>query len=102
MASRDPITNGKDFNFFTKVNVSNAVFAESSDVIFNFRGQFSFSLINEGSGIVEYSFNGSVLHGDMKPGSPSEALFFDNRRVSKIWFRALSGTNTIRIEAWAV
>lgn len=98
---RDPITKGKDFNFFQKVNVSQTTFGGESHIIFNFRNQCCFSMVNEGSGVVEYSFNGEVLHGDMTPGTSTEAMLFDNRRVSKIWFRVVSGTHIVRVEAWA-
>ena len=98
---RSPITNGKDFNFFRKTDVTKTAFTGNSDIAFNFRGQFSFSMVNEGSSVIEYSFNGTVLHGDLTPGTTTEALFFDNRRVSKIWFSVASGSHTIRVEAWA-
>ena len=97
------ITQGKDFNYFKKVTVINAEFdSENPEVVFNFRNQVAFSIINEGDTIVEYSFNSSTLHGDMTPGTPSSAIVFDNRRVSKIWFRNPSGgSNIVRVEAWA-
>lgn len=104
---RGPIVDGFDSNFFKKVTISVTTFGANNDgygadVVFNIRGQQSFSMINEGSTVVEYSFNGSALHGDMTPGFPSEALTFDNRRVSKIWFRCPSGgSSIIRVEAWA-
>jgi len=99
---RSPITTGKDFNFFRKVDSSSTFFTETALIAFNFKGLASFSLVNEGAGVVEYSFNGNTLHGDMIPGTVTASLFFDNRRVSKIWFRSPGGgTNTMRIEAWA-
>ncbi|KKN14932.1 hypothetical protein LCGC14_0991190 [marine sediment metagenome] len=99
---RAPITTGFDTNFFQRITVTNLGFVESSDILINIKNQQSFSMINEGTDIVEYSFNGRTLHGDMVPGKPSEALMFDNRRISKIWFRAPnSGSHVIRVEAWA-
>jgi hypothetical protein len=101
-----PITQGKDFNFFQTLAVTDGYFNHNplndADVFFNFRGQVSFSLVNEGAGIIQYSFNGQTLHGDMTPGTPTQAIFFDNRRVSKIWFRLRGGQpdSTVRVEAW--
>lgn len=96
------ITDGKNYDFFQKVTVSNADFSDTPDVIFNFKFQNSFTLLNEGTGIIEYSFNGTTLAGDMTPGKGSEGLVFDNRRVSKIWFRLKSGAaSVVRVEAWA-
>lgn len=94
------IDNGKDFNFFQKVTVTNTSFADDADVVFNFRGQQSFTLVNEGSVTIEYSFNGNTLHGDLTPGTNTAALLFPNRRVSRIWFRAAS-SSTVRVEAWS-
>lgn len=99
--ARDPIVNGKDFNFFQKVTVDGYEFPQLADVAISFRGQFSFTLVNEGNNVIEYSFNGNTLHGDLTPDTPTSALAFDNRRISKIWFRAPGGGDpVVRIEAW--
>ncbi len=97
-----PITVGKDYNYFEKVTVASASFNSEPDSFFNIKGQQSFSLVNEGTGVIEYSYNGTTLHGDMTPSSPTAAIFFDNRRVSKIWFRLKSGAaSVVRVEAWS-
>lgn len=94
------IAQGKDYNFFQRLTVSNANFNTDSDVIFNYKGLPSFSLINEGSGIVEYSFNGTTLHGDLVPGTPSSSMTFNGRGYSQIWFRIKSGSpSNVRIES---
>lgn len=97
-----PIVNGKDFNFFLRVTVGAASFPTEAQVVFNFRGQQGFTLMNEGSSVIEYSFNGTTLHGDMDSSKDSKTLKFDNRRVNKIWFRLKSGSSSeVRVEAWA-
>jgi len=97
-----PILLGKDFNYFAKVTPADVAFPEDSQVEFNFRGQQNFSMVNEGANVVEYSFNGNTLHGDLTPGTPTAAIFFDNRRIPGIWFRVPAGlATTIRVEAWA-
>jgi len=97
-----PTTQGKDFNFFQKVTVNNANFPHNNeDIAINFRGQVSFSLVNEGTEVIEYSFNGNTLHGDLTPGTPTAAIFFDNRRISRIWFRTTVPGQVVRVEAWA-
>jgi hypothetical protein len=94
--------NGFDFNLFKKPLVDVAAFPSDPQVQMNIVGQFSFSLLNEGTGVIEYSFNGTTVHGDLTPGTPSQGLFFDNRRVSAIWFRMASGIAcTVRVEAWS-
>lgn len=95
-----PITDGKDFNFFADVIVSNTTFADALPVVINIRGQQSFSLVVESGVRVEYSFNGTTVHGSLTPATATEAIQFDNRRVSKIWFQAAS-SSSVRVEAWA-
>ena len=107
---------GKDFNFFQIVPVNWTQFGSPDgytledgygpDIIFTFTTQ-GLSFINYGTGptdIVEYSFNGNVVHGDMVPFTSSASLVFDNRIVSAVWFRLKSGATgpvNIRIEAWS-
>jgi len=54
--------------------------------------------------IIEYSFDGINLHGDMKGRTVSESIAYDNRLRCKIWLRrnASSPTSSIsvRVEAW--
>ncbi len=98
-----PITDGKDFNYFTKLVISTPTFPSTPQVVINFKGQEGLTLNNETSGgVVEYSFNGTTLHGEMDGSKTSKDLKWDHRRVSKIWFRLKSGSaSTIRVEAWA-
>lgn len=97
------IVDGKDRNFYKEVSVSSVAFTGEEDVLINIKGQRGLRIENYGSGAVEYSFNGNVLHGYIAAGSATdpEVKHFDHRVVSKIWFRAVSGTNTVRVEAWA-
>lgn len=98
----DPITNGKNFNMFQKINVIPVTFNFLCDIAINFRGQRSFSLINEGGSVIQYSTNGQTIDGDLTPATPSAALFFENRRISKLWFCVPSGVaSVVRFEAWA-
>jgi len=98
----DKVTTGRDFNFFKRVSVSSATFTDNCDAIITFPTQ-TISFLLEGTGVVEYSFNGNTLHGDMDSTTSTKGLVFDNRLVSKIWFRLKSGGPvTVRIEAWGV
>ena len=95
---------GKDFHKFQRFLVDGYEFGTLSDIIFNFRHpNLSFSLVYEGAGIIEYSFNGNTVHGDMTAGAVTEAIFFDNRNVPGIWFRVASGAGgNVRVEGWAL
>lgn len=99
--TRDKIALGHDFNFFTKIVPSvvslASPFGTGCDVLITIPTQtVTFQL--EGSGNIQYSFNGNTLHGDMQNGLSSASLIFQHRTISKIWFR---GTGTVRIEAWS-
>ena len=106
-------TYGRDLNFFQKVAVSSTTFGGGSvdgyqpDIIIPFQSQ-SVMFLNLGSGgtnVVEFSFNGTTVHGELNPTNASVGLTFDNRVVSKIWFRVQSGstgTITVSVQAWSV
>lgn len=99
------ITWGKDFNFFQKVAVSTVgTFNTNCDVVITFTTQ-GLMLLNLGSGVVEFSFNGTQVHGELNSANASAGLSFDNRVVSKIWFRVQSGSSapiTVSVMAWSV
>jgi hypothetical protein len=97
-----------DFNFFNKISISDTEFSNDYDAIIPFRKSnmsFSFCLENAASGnIIEYSFDGETVHGDMEYDTPTQAMFFDDRIFTKVWFRAKTSGDIgviIRIEAWA-
>lgn len=104
MANLGKKTYGKRNDFFQKPVVTHTAtgFPDTPQVFVNLYGQFSFSLVNEGNDVVEYSFDGNNVSGDMTPNSPTEAMFFDNRPVSRIFFRLPNGGGpaTVRVEAW--
>ena len=93
---------GHRYNYFNRISVSAATFAVAPDVLLSFKGTPSISLINEVTGIIQYSFNGSDIDGDMVPGTPSAQMVFNRRGYSQIWFKLASGaTSNIRVEATA-
>ena len=100
---------GKDWNFFEKSAVNWTTFGGNSpdgyqpDMIipFNTRGAL---FLNEGTGVVEYSFNGTTVHGELNSAGISAGLSFDNRIVCKIWLRVKTGSSgpiTVSVQAWA-
>jgi len=99
-------TIGIDKETFALTTVDGYEFAENADVAFEYRHtNLSFSLVNQGAGAIEYSFNGVTLHGDLTVGTPTEAIFFDNRNIAGIWFRARDGesvNSVVRVEGWAL
>ena len=97
-----------DYNFFKKINVVNSSFGDgienddSYDMIIQFTTQGVF-MINEGTGVVEYSFNGVDVHGELNSATVTAGLAFDVRVISKIWFRVKTGSSgpiTVSVQAW--
>ena len=102
-------TKGRNFNFFQKVAVSATAFGSDSvdgyqpSVIITFPTQ-GVLLLNEGTGVVEYSFNGTYVAGELDSTLPSAGLAFDNRVISTIWLRVKSGSSgtlNVSIHAWS-
>jgi hypothetical protein len=97
------VTLGRDFNFFQKLSISQTTtFGADCDVVITFSTQ-SVMLLNLGTGVVEFSFNGNTVHGELNSANPSAGLTFDNRVISKIWFRVQSGSTppiNVSVMAW--
>ena len=87
------------WNYFSVLNVDGYDFPTTPQVSFGFISQ-GFSFLNRGSKTIQYSFDGSTLHGDLNPSDNSVFLSFNNRYECKIWFRGDDGYGTVRIEAW--
>lgn len=95
-------TQGRDFNFFERKAVSSATFQDNPDMIVTFQTT-GITFINEGSGVVEVSFNGNTVHTELNSGDSSKVMTFNNRTVSLIWLRVKTGSSgpiSIRVEAW--
>lgn len=88
------------FNYFNNILVDGYNFPSSAQADFNFISA-GIALLNRSNYVIEYSFNGIDLHGDLRPTEASRGLIFDNRNESKMWFRAADGYGTVRIEAWS-
>lgn len=107
---------GKDFNFFQKLDVNWAQFGAPDgytvedgygpDMIIPF-STYGLIFNTEGASgkVIEYSFNGQTVHGELVPGTNRQTLTFLNRPASLIWFRLKSGSSgpiTISVEAWGI
>lgn len=104
----------KEICFFEKVTVTHTnpmegpvppefpEFPESPQVVIDTSMPITgFSMSNEGDKIVEYSFDGKTVHGDMTPNKPSAFLKFNGRIINKIYFRLKeAGSTIVRVEAW--
>jgi hypothetical protein len=96
----------RDYNFFKKLEISATDFQDDQDAFITF-ANYGLILTNEdpGTEVVEYSFNGETVHGELIPGnnSPTRQMVFLNRQISRIWFRVKDGSMgpiIVRIDAW--
>ena len=110
-------TLGPDYDYYQKVEVNWTQFGAPDgyttadgygpDLVIPFSTQGVLFLNEEESAtnVVEYSFNGITVHGELDPTLPSKGMSFDNRVISLIWFRLKSGSTgpvTIRVDAWGI
>lgn len=93
----------KDYNFFDKLYVSSTSFSDHR-VKWNFTSVGIALMVesDDQNDVIQYSFDGKTVHGDMTPRRPSEGIVFDNRFHNAVWFRrAASGDPVlVRVEAW--
>jgi len=92
----------RDSNYFNKFYVSSTEFVLYADWNFNSTGIALMIESEDKTDVIQYSFDGQTVHGDMTPRMPSEAIIFDSRTQSKVWFRrATTGVPVlVRVEAW--
>lgn len=87
------------FNYFQVIAADGYAFPDEPQAVFGFNSQ-GFMFLNRGTHVVQYSFDGSTVHGDLNPADVSKGMSFDNRCECKVWFRGLDGYGTVRVEAW--
>lgn len=88
------------YNFFAVISVDGYSFPTDSQVYFGFISQ-GISLLNRGSKIIQYSFDGETVHGDLNPDDASKGLTFDGRFEDRIWFKGDDGYGSVRVESWS-
>jgi hypothetical protein len=106
------ITYGRDHNFYQSETVTATTFGGGSvdgyqpDMIITFP-TYGIMFTNETTGqVVEYSFNGTTVHGVLDgtsaPISTTRVVMFNNRVVSLIWFRVKAGSSSavVTVTAW--
>lgn len=85
-------------HYFNEVTISNTDFTSLPSIDWKFKS-IGLVITNVGTGTIEYSFNGCRLDG--KLDCLIRSITFDNKSVSRIWFRVTNGDNSIlRISAW--
>ena|ERR1019366_2765399 len=98
-------TNGFNKNFFQKINVTATAFGFSSidgyqpDAIVTFPTVGCLILNEDSANIVQISFNGYSVAEEINPAI-IKGVSYDNRTISKIWLRVVSGSAVVSIRAW--
>jgi len=87
------------YNYFSVLDVDGYAFPTEPQASFDFNSQ-GFMFLNRGSHAIQYSFDGSTVHGDLNPLDASRGLTFDGRCECKAWFKGVDGYGTVRVEAW--
>lgn len=98
---------GRDFNFFQKITVTWNSFGNGSadgyspDMFITFPTTGIMLLNEDAVSVVECSFNGTTVHDELSQVAGSKDVSYDNRRISKIYFRLKSGSSAIiSVRAW--
>ena len=92
----------REINYFTKVNVSSTSFELLANWNFNSIGIALLVESTNSDDVIQYSFDGKNVHGDLTPLLPSQGIVVDNRIANKIWLRRAiaGGAVLVRVEAW--
>ena len=89
------------YNYFSVVSVVSATFPDDPQAVFGFISD-GFAFLNRGASVIEYSFDGTTVHGDLNPADTTKGLSFGGRVEDKVWFRVPAGASTVRVEAWGM
>ncbi len=91
---------GKKANYYEVISVASANFPATPQASFGFHST-QIVLLNIGTDLIEYSFDGVNVHGDLNPTDPSRGVLFSNRSECKVFFRAINPPQSVRVEAWS-
>ena len=98
---------GRDFNYFQKITVTWTTFGGNSvdgyqpDAIITFPTQGILLLNEDTASVIQVSYNGLTVHDQLDPTLPSKGVAYDNRVVSTIWLKLVSGASAVvSIRAW--
>lgn len=89
------------YNYYQELTIDGYGFPNVPQSYFGFISR-GFSILNKGSYVIEYSFDGTNLHGSLATSGADQGFVFDNRFEGAIFFRSIGGYGTVRVEAWGI
>lgn len=103
------INYGQSFDYFKRISVTATTFGSSADgyhqdIRFPFLTH-TVMFLNEGTGVIEASFNGTDVHTELNSADLSKQMIFPNRVIQKVWLRVKTGSSgpiSVRVEAWSI
>lgn len=113
------LTYGYAHNYFNKLSVSWSTFGGGAvdgyqpDMIINLLEPTQTVIFTNlttastpsSTSVIEYSFDGNTVHGELGNSLGNISLTFNNRVISCIWFRVQSGSTgplEVSVQAWGV
>jgi len=117
------VTYGYAHNYFQKYSVTATTFGGdtvdgyqpsliinlpevTNTVIFtNLAVTFTGSTPSYTTAVIEYSFDGNTVHGELGSAPSNVSIYFANRVISLIWFRIQSGSSgpiNVSVQAWGI
>lgn len=117
------LTYGYAHNYFQKVAVNwttfggNAVDGYQPDLVINLpevtntviftnlAPTFGTATPSYTTAVIEYSFDGNTVHGELGSAPSNVSIYFANRVISTIWFRVQTGSSgpiTVSVQAWGI
>lgn len=90
-----PRTLGKDRFYFEKKTISSSTFNTDADFAVALISKNSILITNEGSGSIEYSFDGVKVHGQLNPALGKTSIVVNDASIVKIWFKLQSGVPSV-------
>lgn len=106
---------GPSFDFYSRQTVTWATFGHDGytvadgyvpDVIIPFSTYGIIILLETASAVVEFSFNGTDVHGRLDSSvtnGVAQKYVYENRVNSFIWFRIISGSSpVVQVQAWSI
>jgi hypothetical protein len=89
----------KERFLFQKFTILSSTFDVEPDVVFDIIEYNSLLFINESNAIVEISFDGTNVHGELNSTLGIKSLLVNYSNINKIWFRLVAGVSaTILIQ----